>query len=97
MALTRRTWMKAAGATGLATVAPCLSDGDEKPGGTSIDSFSTAVVQSGTLKHHGRVCRNFRLYWPTVQVCFDDNLERDLLLVMDNSSRVLAIDFCILN
>jgi streptogramin lyase len=51
------------------------------------------VVEGGTFTDHGRVCRNFRFYWPTAQLCFDRNLGREILLVVDNAGRLLAIDF----
>ena len=51
------------------------------------------VVEGGVFTDHGQVCRNFRFYWPTAQLCVDRNLGREILLVVDNARRLLAIDF----
>ena len=51
------------------------------------------IDQGGTFKDHGQVCRNFRFYWPTAQLCLDRKLGREILLVVDNAGRILAIDF----
>ena len=51
------------------------------------------VVKTGTFQDHGRVCRNFRFYWPTAQLAFDRQLDREILLVVDNAGRLLTVDF----
>jgi len=51
------------------------------------------IAQEGLFIDHGRVCRNFRFYRPTAQLCYDLNLDREILLVVDNAGRLLAIDF----
>ena len=49
----------------------------------------------GTFRSYGPVCKNFRFYWPTAQLCFDRNLGREVLIVFDDAgtgTRLLVID-----
>ena len=55
--------------------------------------FRVSIAQGGILRDHGPVCRNFRFYWPTAQLCFDRHLGREILFVVDNAGRLMAIDF----
>ncbi|MBB74567.1 MAG: hypothetical protein CMJ75_08645 [Planctomycetaceae bacterium] len=60
----------------------------------SVDSAAAqGIVEGGVFRDHGRICRNFRFYWPTAQLTFDRHLNRELLLVVDNAGRLLAVDF----
>ena len=59
--------------------------------GSSGQAHVTAV-EDGVFRDHGPVCRNFRFYWPTAQLCADRNLGREVLLVVDNAGRLMVID-----
>ncbi|MEE3371042.1 MAG: hypothetical protein VX346_17035 [Planctomycetota bacterium] len=58
-----------------------------------VPTAAQEIVDAGTFRDHGPVCRNFRFYWPTAQLTFDRRLNRELLLVVDNAGRLLAVDF----
>ncbi len=60
---------------------------------SAAEGSHVTAVQGGVLRDHGPVCRNFRFYWPTAQLCTDRNLGREILLVVDNAGRLMAIDF----
>lgn len=47
------------------------------------------IIEGSTFRDHGQVCRNFRFYWPTAQLCLDNNSGRDGQ-IRANSNRTLT-------
>jgi streptogramin lyase len=85
--LTRREWLRV-GSIGLG--------GLSLPALARLAAAESVVETGGTFRAHGHVCKNFRLYWPTAQLCFDRKLGREVLIVFDDAgsgTRLLVIDF----